>query len=47
MNAIRRALDLYTDFGLDIEIVSYGRSKPCVQQLTSEFVQPNGDRTIR
>lgn len=37
MDAIRRALTLYHNCGLDIAIVSYGRSKPDVQQLASEF----------
>ena len=37
MHAIRRSLNLYHDCGLDIAIVSYGRSKPCVQELASEF----------
>lgn len=38
MNAIRRSLKLYSDSGLDIALVSRGQSKPCVQQLASEFV---------
>jgi hypothetical protein len=35
--AIRYALSKYSDCGLDVVIVSYGRSKPCVQQLATEF----------
>ncbi|MCS6851189.1 MAG: hypothetical protein NZ700_08485 [Gemmataceae bacterium] len=35
--AIRRALSLYHDCGLDVAIVSYHRSQPCVQQLVKEF----------
>ena len=35
--AIRRSLSQYHDYGLDVAIVSYGRSKPCVQQLVTEF----------
>jgi hypothetical protein len=34
---IRRSLSLYHDCGLDVAIVSYGRSQPCVQQLATEF----------
>jgi hypothetical protein len=36
-DAIRRSLAKYRDCGLDVAIVSYGRSKPCVQQLATEF----------
>jgi hypothetical protein len=35
--AIRRSLYQYHDCGLDVAIVSYGRSQPCVQQLAKEF----------
>lgn len=35
--AIRRALALYPDAGLDVAIVSYGAAKPEVQQLAQEF----------
>jgi len=31
--AIKRAVDLYTECGLDVVIVSYGSSKQCIQQL--------------
>lgn len=34
--AIRRSLSLYADDGLDVAIVSYGRSQPEVQQLVKE-----------
>ena len=37
MHAIRRSLSLYADSGLDIAVVSYSRSKPCVQRLVSDF----------
>ena len=37
MNAIRRALRLYSDSGLDVSVVSHSRSNPRVQQLVSEF----------
>jgi hypothetical protein len=35
--AIRRSLSQYHDCGLDIAIVSYGRSQPCAQQLATDF----------
>jgi hypothetical protein len=35
--AIHRALSLYSDCGLDVAIVSYGQSQPCVQKLVTEF----------
>lgn len=35
--AIRRSLALYSDSGLEVSIVSYGRSHPRVQQFTTEF----------
>ena len=37
LGAIRRALDLYQGWKLDVAIVSYGTSKPEVQQLTQAF----------
>ena len=37
IEAIHRALSLYPDYGLEIAIVSYGRSQPCVQKLIAEF----------
>lgn len=37
LHAIRRALNLYSDSGIDVAIVSYGRSKPVVQDLIQEF----------
>ena len=35
--AISRSLALYRDCGLDVAIVSYGRSQPCVLEIASEF----------
>lgn len=35
--AIRRSLDAYPDYGLNIAIVSYRASNPDVQQLVREF----------
>lgn len=37
LGALRRSLQLYRDHGLDVAIVSYGQSKPCVQELSAEF----------
>jgi hypothetical protein len=37
MGAIRRSLELYSDSGLDVAIVSYGRSRPFVKALEREF----------
>lgn len=37
VEAIRRALHGYRDSGLDVSIVSYGRSNPRVQQLAKEI----------
>lgn len=37
VSAIRRALSLNRDSGLDVAIVSYGRSQPCVQDLMAEY----------
>jgi hypothetical protein len=45
MGAIRRSLDLYSDCGLDIAVVSYGSSNRSVRRLVDEFVQTNRDRT--
>jgi hypothetical protein len=36
--AIRRSLSQYHDCGLDVAIVSYGRSRSCVQELVTEYV---------
>ncbi len=36
--AIRRSLSQYHDCGLDVAIVSYGRSQSCVQQLATEYI---------
>lgn len=35
--AIRRALSLYAEWGLDVALVSYGQSQPCVQQIAAEW----------
>lgn len=40
VHAIRRALNLHANSGLDIAVVSYSRSKPCVQRLVDEFSGP-------
>jgi hypothetical protein len=37
LHAMRRSLTLHAEAGLDVAIVSYGRSKPEVQQLVAEF----------
>jgi hypothetical protein len=37
IDAIRRALKLYSDWNLEIAIVSYGSSNPHVRQLAEEF----------
>lgn len=37
VGAIRRSLYLHKECGLDVVIVSYGRSKPCAQEIVSEF----------
>ena len=39
MSAIRRSLLQHHDCGLDVAIVSYGRSKPPVQQLAACLVE--------
>lgn len=36
VEALRRALSLYRDCDLDVAIVSYGRSQPCVRDLVAE-----------
>ena len=36
IGAIRRALNLYKDFNLDVAIVSYGRSNPHIRELVNE-----------
>lgn len=43
INAIRRALNLYPESGLDIAVVSYSQSKPCVQQLVRDHTVSKGD----
>jgi hypothetical protein len=45
MGAMRRALGLYSDSGLDIAVVSYGSSNRAVRRLVQEFAQTNHDRT--
>jgi hypothetical protein len=47
MDAIRRALNIYSNSGLDIAVVGYSRSKPCLQQLVSDFAGTKDDRTKR
>ena len=47
MHAIRRSLNLYFDSGLEVVLVSRSQSKPCVQQLVSDFAGATGDRTNR
>jgi hypothetical protein len=37
IHSMRRAIDLYNDFDMDVAIVSYGSSKPCIQQLITEI----------
>lgn len=37
VDALRRALSLHRDSGLDVAIVSYGRSQACVQDLVAEY----------
>ena len=37
ISAIRRAVNLFADFDLDVSIVSYGSSKRHVQELVTEF----------
>lgn len=41
LDAIRGALELYRDTGLEIILVSYGRSDPHVRALAEEFNPPN------
>jgi hypothetical protein len=45
MGAIRRSLELYSDSGLDIAVVSYGSSNRSVRRLVQEYAQTNRDRT--
>ena len=45
MGAIRRSLELYSDSGLDVAVVSYGSSNRSVRRLVHEFAQTNRDRT--
>jgi hypothetical protein len=45
INAIRRALNLYPESGLDIAVVSYSQSKTCLQQLVSDFAASKADTT--
>jgi hypothetical protein len=45
MGAIRRSLELYSDSGLDIAVVSFGSSNRSVRRLVHEFAQTNRDRT--
>jgi len=35
--SIKRALRLYEDWNIEVEIVSYGRSKEYVRQLVEQF----------
>ncbi|MCU0709704.1 MAG: hypothetical protein MUF23_15565 [Pirellula sp.] len=37
LSAIRRALDMYSDSGLDVAIVSFGESKQIVRRLVNEY----------
>ncbi|MFN2184459.1 MAG: hypothetical protein ACK2UU_10730 [Anaerolineae bacterium] len=41
-DSITRALRLYQDWNLEVAIVSYGRSKPSVQQLVDQFRRVDG-----
>lgn len=45
MGAIRRALELYSDSGLDVAVVSYGSSNRSVRRLVDEFTQTDRRRT--
>lgn len=45
MGAIRRSLELYSDSGLDIAVVSYGSSNRSVRRLVHEFAQTNRGRS--
>jgi hypothetical protein len=47
MAAIRRSMSLYPDCGLDVAIVSNGRSKSCVQQLAAGFTSPTRQHARR
>ncbi len=46
ISAVRRALELYSDSGLDVAIVSYGLSNHSVRQLLHELAQPNHYGTV-
>ena len=37
IDAIQRVLTLYADYAVNVIMVSYGRSKPHIRQLVSEF----------
>ena len=39
INAIRRALNRYTNYNLDIAFVSYSQSNFDIQQLVSEYME--------
>jgi hypothetical protein len=43
IGALRRSLELYSDSGLDIAVVSYGSSNRSVQRLLHEFAQTSRD----
>lgn len=43
MGAIRRSLELYSNSGLDVAIVSYGSSNHSVRRVVHEFAQTNRD----
>jgi len=45
MRAMRRSLELYSDSGLDVAIVSFRSSNRSVRRLIDEFAQRNRDRT--
>jgi hypothetical protein len=45
LDSIHRAISLYADCGLDVAIVSYGRSRPLVQKLTQTLTSLIRDRT--
>jgi len=37
IRAIKRAVDLYKHYGLDVAIVSYNLPKQCIQQLIADM----------
>jgi hypothetical protein len=47
MHAIRRSLKLHADCGLDVAIVSFGRSTPCIQDLIREYSSADRDENQR